>query len=81
MLASEGTSYPSTDVIPNEKPSFSGINMHACMYVYLASVLCIFLYQCFEGSTNKCIICSSLKWIKLFGKVCQEKKAVEKNII
>ena len=34
--------------------------------------LCIFLYHCFEGSTNKHIIYSSLKLIELFGKVCQE---------
>ena len=70
MLASEGTSSPSADVIPNKEASFSG--MPACLHIRIASVLCIFLYHCFEGLTKKRIICSSHKLIELFGKVCQE---------
>ena len=35
-------------------------------------MLCIFLCHYFEGLTNKRIICSSLKLMELFGKVCQE---------
>ena len=70
LLASEGTSSLSADVIPNEEASFSG--MHACLHICTALVLCIFLYHCFEVLTKKRIICSSHKLIELFGKVCQE---------
>ena len=46
--------------------------MHACLYICIASVLCVFLYHCFKDLLKNHIICFSHKLIELFGKVCQE---------